>query len=172
MKENTMTKFFSKSTGGFYPAGMRGDYEAAGTWPADAVEVTDIEHAALLEGQSLGQKIVADATGSPVLQDAPLPTLAELKTRVLDEARDLRTKLFSVVDGLQASALVTALVSGNTADAQAIEDFKVGARNITLVDLGTVADEAVMRDTVQAAYGVLVNAAPVSVKLAFAQALQ
>lgn len=167
-----MTIFFSKTTGGFCPASMRGEYEAAGSWPADGIEITDAEYTALQTGLSAGQRIVADAAGRPLLQDAPLPTLAELKTRVLNEARALRTKLFTVVDGLQGSANLSAIISGVTTDAVAIEAFKAGARDITLVDLGTVADEAVMRDKVQAAYGVLVMAAPVSIKLAFSQAIK
>jgi hypothetical protein len=162
-----VTKFFSKSTGGFYPADMRNEYTAAGSWPADAVEVTDGDEDMLRVALSDGSTVDRDSGVWVITPKAPMP-LNELKNIVLDEARALRTKLFLVVDGLQVSALV----SGNTADAQAIEAFKIGARNITSVNLGTVANEEAMRNTVQAAYGVLVMAAPVSVKLAFAQALQ
>ena len=42
-----MKKFYSKSTGGFYPASKKTEYEAAGSWPVDAVEVTREEEAAL-----------------------------------------------------------------------------------------------------------------------------
>jgi hypothetical protein len=42
-----MGKFYSELTGGFYPEDMRADYDAAGTWPADAMEVTAEEEAAL-----------------------------------------------------------------------------------------------------------------------------
>ncbi|MGH8759131.1 MAG: hypothetical protein ACREVW_06405 [Burkholderiales bacterium] len=48
--------------------------------PADAVEITDEEHATLLEGQSLGKRIVPDESGRPVLADPPAPTLEALKT--------------------------------------------------------------------------------------------
>lgn len=167
-----MTKFFSKTTVGFYPADARSDYEVAGSWPVDAVEITDAEHAALLAGQSAGQRIVADATGKPILEAAVLPTLDELRVKVLNEARQLRVKLFSVVDGLQASANSVAITSGVTTDTAAIESFKIGARNITKVDLSAATTEQAMRDVVNAQYKLIVGPAPASVKLAFAQALQ
>ena len=94
------------------------------------------------------------------------------KARVLAEARALRTKMFAVVDGLQASANLTAILTGNTIDAVAIETFKDGARDITKVDLSTALTEQAMRDAVTAQYKLIVAPAPLSVKLAFSQALQ
>lgn len=42
--------------------------------PADAVEISREQHAALLEGQSLGKVIAPDAYGAPLLSDPPPPT--------------------------------------------------------------------------------------------------
>lgn len=61
--------FYSKSTGGFYTREIHGD-----AIPADAVEITTAEHAALLAGQGQGKRITADADGRPLLQDPPPPT--------------------------------------------------------------------------------------------------
>ena len=61
--------FYSKTTGGFYVREIHGD-----NIPADAVEITTEEHQALLEGQSQGKLIQADANGLPVLVDPPPPT--------------------------------------------------------------------------------------------------
>lgn len=47
--------------------------------PADAVEITSEQHAALLEGQTHGKRIEADADGRPVLVTPPAPTLDALK---------------------------------------------------------------------------------------------
>ena len=58
--------FYSKQTGGFYDREIHGD-----NIPADAVEITKAEHAALLSGQSEGKRIVPDADGVPVLQEPP-----------------------------------------------------------------------------------------------------
>lgn len=69
--------FYSKTTCGFYSREIHGD-----KIPADAVEITDAEHAALINGQSQGKRIVADAAGRPMLQDPPAPTTAELAVQV------------------------------------------------------------------------------------------
>ena len=61
--------FHSASTNGFYTQEIHGD-----NIPADAVEITVEEHQALIEGQSLGKRIVADESGRPILQDPPPPT--------------------------------------------------------------------------------------------------
>lgn len=58
--------FYSKTTGGFYDTAIHGD-----NIPADAVEITAEQHAALLQGQSEGKQIVGDENGYPVLQDPP-----------------------------------------------------------------------------------------------------
>lgn len=61
--------FYSPTTGGFYAGDIHGD-----NIPADAVEITEAEHAALIGGQSQGKRIVADENGYPILQDPPPPT--------------------------------------------------------------------------------------------------
>ena len=68
---------YSKTTGGFYSRAIHGD-----NIPADAVEITADEHSALLEGQSQGKLIQADANGHPVLVDPPNPTPAEIWKRI------------------------------------------------------------------------------------------
>lgn len=61
--------FYSKSTGGFYTPEIHGE-----DMPPDVVEITDEDHAALLDGQNKGQVIAADKKGFPVLVAAPAPT--------------------------------------------------------------------------------------------------
>ena len=69
--------FYSKSTGGFYTREIHGD-----NIPDDAVEITEAEHAALIEGQSQGKRIVADESGRPILQDPPPPTPEQIMRRL------------------------------------------------------------------------------------------
>jgi hypothetical protein len=69
--------FYSKSTNGFYDPEIHGD-----NVPVDAVEITAEEHAALINGQSQGKRIIADANGFPVLTDPPAPTSAEIWDRI------------------------------------------------------------------------------------------
>ena len=70
--------FYSKATGGFYSHEIHGD-----NIPGDAVEITEAEHAALIEGQSLGKRIVADESGRPILQDPPPPTAEQITARLV-----------------------------------------------------------------------------------------
>lgn len=77
--------YYSKTTGGFYddPAA----YIAAGTWPADAVEITDELYNQVARNRPPGKIVVADANGLPMLADPPAPTLDELKAAKNAEAR-------------------------------------------------------------------------------------
>ena len=68
---------YAKSTGGFYSRDIHGN-----TIPADAVEITREQHQALIEGQSQGKRIVADANGRPILQDPPGPTPEQIMSRL------------------------------------------------------------------------------------------
>lgn len=68
--------FYSKTTGGFYddPA----PYEAAGTWPVDAVEITDELYNQVARNRPPGKIVVADANGLPMLADPPAPTAEQI----------------------------------------------------------------------------------------------
>jgi hypothetical protein len=68
--------FYSAQTGGFYSVEINGE-----NIPEDAVEITVEQHAALLAGQSAGQRIIADQYGSPVLADYPAPSNEKLAAR-------------------------------------------------------------------------------------------
>lgn len=70
-------KFYSKTTRGFYDNGEHP------SMPADAVEITEADHAALLDGESQGKRIVADVDGFPVLVTPPAPTLGDIKTALM-----------------------------------------------------------------------------------------
>lgn len=65
--------FYAKSTGGFYSREINGD-----KMPADVVEISVKEHAALMAGQSAGQVIDFDAAGRPFLSDRPAPSSEQL----------------------------------------------------------------------------------------------
>lgn len=75
---------YAKSTSGFYDRAIHG-----ANVPADAVEITAEEHRALLAGESAGKRIVSDAGGNPVLQEAPKATAPQVWERIKSE-RDRR----------------------------------------------------------------------------------
>ena len=117
--------FYAKSTAGFYDTAIHGD-----NIPADAVEITDEEHTALLEGQSQGKLIVADANGFPVLQDPPPPTaeqiIAQYTTGVQKYLDDFaRTRNYDGI--LSASTYATSTAPKFKAEGQ----YAVEARDAT-----------------------------------------
>lgn len=87
--------YYSKSTGGFYLSEIHGE-----NIPADSVEITEEDHAALMQGQTDGMLITADDNGYPVLTERPAPSPAELA----QQAAHKRTSLIS-----EASAIIAPL---------------------------------------------------------------
>ncbi len=72
-----MTKFYSKTTGGFYLAEMRADYDAVGTWPADAIEITDTDETTIRTGLATGGT-VSGTPGEWIVTPPPPPSAAAL----------------------------------------------------------------------------------------------
>lgn len=72
-----MEYYYSPSTKGFYRSDIHGNL-----MPADAVIITQAEHAELITAQSLGKIIQADENGKPIAVAPPEPsppTLEELR---------------------------------------------------------------------------------------------
>lgn len=91
-----------------------------------------------------------------------------LKDQTKQFARGLRSQLFELADGLQASYLAL----GIPANATALETYKEGLRNITSTDMTGVTTEAEMRTRISLAYKALKDALPTAIKIKFAQTLQ
>lgn len=99
--------YYSKSTGGFYLQEIHGD-----NIPADAVEITQDQHQALIDGQSAGKVITADNAGFPVLQDPPPPpppsevTMRQARLALLAAGKlgDVAAALASITDPVQRQA--------------------------------------------------------------------
>lgn len=107
--------YYSKQTNGFYTREIHGD-----NIPADAVEITKEQHAALLQGQSEGKVIAADENGYPVLIDPPPapPHVPGQVTRAQGKAALITAGLWgaveSYVDGIaDATDKALALVALN-----------------------------------------------------------
>lgn len=70
--------YYAKSTGGFYLPEIHGK-----NIPIDAVEITNEEHAALMQAQSDGKQIVADDNDYPIATTPSKPV--RTKTSLLSE---------------------------------------------------------------------------------------
>lgn len=68
---------YAASTGGFYPYDIH--YP---NLPADCVEITEDDHAALMAAQATGKVIVADGTGLPVAVD-PVVSVADARKQAV-----------------------------------------------------------------------------------------
>jgi hypothetical protein len=74
---------YSPTTSGFYVREIH-----RGAIPADAVEITDAQHAALMAGQGQGKRIVAGPSG-PVLADPPAPTPEQVMSFTITAIQNL-----------------------------------------------------------------------------------
>ena len=88
-------KFFYHD-GGFYSSAIHD------VIPLEAVEITDDQRMALIEGQAAGRLITVDDSGMPVLVDPPTPSIDELKSQAIRSvtayATRVRTQLVGDAD--------------------------------------------------------------------------
>lgn len=69
--------FYSPDKNAFYAVALAQDYHEAGTWPVDAVQISDALYEYLMDGQTKGKVIISD-NGCPVLAEPPAPTQEEI----------------------------------------------------------------------------------------------
>ena len=125
---------YSKSTGGFYDQLIHG-----ANIPADAVVITDAEYNALLDGQSTGRYITADASGNPVLTDPQAPTPAQLVVAFQQSAQDALSATDSTFARIQ-EAITLGLVPAVDPTVVAWIDYRKALRaEIKAISVGTLA---------------------------------
>jgi hypothetical protein len=156
--ESDFNMRFSPSKMTFYPQGL--DYSDAHL-PADLVEVPQAAYAAAMVRR--GDEVLVLVDGELLVRPAPVPAHAELVNQALREARQIRSPILAVLDGMQASALVLA----NHDQAVAIEGAKQGLKDITQIDLTGCATLAEMRRALTAACAGIAGALPLAQRVAF-----
>lgn len=97
--------FYSAQTGGFYDEAIHG-----ANIPADSVEISREQHAALMAAQAVGKVIIPDESGAPIAVDAPPETpeqaIARLKAEIKEiEVRDLMNRRAREAFIVQAEAI-------------------------------------------------------------------
>lgn len=78
-----MTHAYSSSKNAFYSYEWKDEYDAAGTWPADAVDVSDDIWKEYSAEPPVGKVLSSDASGMPVWIDKPAPQNSELRKAAL-----------------------------------------------------------------------------------------
>ncbi|BCL75378.1 hypothetical protein JHS3_11140 [Jeongeupia sp. HS-3] len=79
---------------GFFDADQRADYEVAGTWPDDAVEISDALYRSLMAPRDDGKVMDVSPDGMPALVDPPPPApvpvdaLRQLARDAINQWRD------------------------------------------------------------------------------------
>lgn len=97
----TMTYFYSASTNAFYPLEFKKDYEEAGTWPEDTVDISEAEYQALLNGQSEGLEIAPDENGRPTLREPAIDYVQQATGKqrsLIAEATEIIAPLMEAAD--------------------------------------------------------------------------
>ncbi|ENZ0435959.1 tail fiber assembly protein [Enterobacter hormaechei] len=104
--------YFSAVNGGFYLSSLRANYENAGTWPDDALPISDRWYRYLINGQTMGKIIAANEYGQPILQ--------AIKVDYPAVAKDQKGQL--IIDAMQSvSVIQLKLQAGRTLSASESE---------------------------------------------------
>jgi len=85
-----MTKFYSETARFFFSLDMRADYEATGSWPIDAVKISDSDEVVIRAGLATGGTVTGTSGAWTVtpLPLAPLATRQSTRWESIKEERD------------------------------------------------------------------------------------
>lgn len=86
-----MKIYYSKTTNSFY------NDRSSKKLPADAVQITTLQHKQLLHAAANGQQISADATGKPINIPAAGPTSTQIWKSLQTQAQTALTKSDTVI---------------------------------------------------------------------------
>lgn len=140
--------FYAGSTGGFYVREIHGN-----NIPADAVEITKEEHAALLGGQSQGKRIEADANGLPTLIDPPEDHRAAVAAeRYRRETAGIVVGGVPIDTSRDSQALITGAALAATLDSAYICRWKAGSGFVELNAQQIIEMATAVRAHVQACF--------------------
>ncbi|VAL08702.1 tail assembly chaperone gp38 [Enterobacter hormaechei] len=95
-----MNYIFSAKSNAFYPVSMQADYEEAGSWPSDGIEVSDDDFNLYSGYPPEGKILSADKNGLPVWVDKPAPS----KEQLIAEAES--TRELNISTALQSISLL------------------------------------------------------------------
>lgn len=98
-------KYYSPTTNSFYDSALYAAYKSAGTWPADAVEISDALHAKYMVPPPRGKMLGAGPNSKPSWVKSPSKSLDEEKA---DKVTELTAACSAeIVGGYVSNALGT-----------------------------------------------------------------
>lgn len=139
-----MSVFYSNKARGFFPGAMRAAYEAAGTWPADGVEVTREDEAMLRDAICAGATIRKQSGGKWDITAPPPPPFAVLAAPYLASVRQTRDAILNRLAGIGFAAMA----SGDAGTVQTIAAARACLLDITICPTVAAAQDM---ETLQAA---------------------
>ena len=139
-----MDKVFSITTRAFYAVDMRADYEAAGTWPADAIDVSSNDEDKLRAAISADAGIKRLASDGWKITAPPAPSFATLAAPYLASVRQVRDAILNRLAGIGFAAMA----DGDADTVQAIAAARTCLLDITICPTITAARDL---DELQAA---------------------
>lgn len=95
-----MSHYFTAKEVGFYDSNIKNAYHRAGTWPDDALEISDADHA-LYSGQPPSGKMLGSENGMPAWVDMPPQTTEELTATAELKKASFRAVADSAIAPLQ-----------------------------------------------------------------------
>lgn len=123
--------FYSAKNNAFYPDVLRDEYEQAGSWPDDLVEITDDLYDALFAGQSDGKVITPGDDGRPVLTDPPPPTNEQLVAQANSRIKSLMAQATTAIAPLQDAEDLGIQTDSEAAMLKAWKTYRVLLSRIT-----------------------------------------
>lgn len=159
-----MDKVFSTTTRAFYAADMRADYEAAGTWPADAIDVSSNDEDKLRAAISTGAGIKRLASGSWKITAPPAPSFATLAAPYLASVRQVRDAILNRLAGIGFAALA----AEDLPTVRAITSARTSLLDVTTCDsVAACGDIEALQAAVGAEFGRIAAALPEEARRAF-----
>lgn len=102
-----MSRYFSAKKLGFYDSAIKDVYDAAGTWPADAVSVTDAIWEEYTSTPEVGKILSSDSTGNPCWEDTETEDSIYASQYSL-----LKSNISNTLSAITACGLLNPIVAG------------------------------------------------------------
>lgn len=132
-----MDVYYSALTHGFFDLRLKASYDEAGSWPNDAVVVSENDYRALFEGQAKGKIITPNKDGYPVLVDPPPPTAEQLKRAIEQKKQELMREAGSCIAPFQDALDLDMATEAEKAALRAWKKYRV---LLNRVDISTAPD--------------------------------